>query len=78
MKESHQKESTKSARLEGGLRPDSRIDERRDVVDLTPPQGDRREGAMFHCPNCSQRLTERGCKLRCDRCGYFMDCSDYY
>ena len=34
--------------------------------------------AMHHCPNCSQRLEERGCKLRCSRCGYFMDCSDYY
>ena len=34
--------------------------------------------AMHYCPNCSQRLEERGCKLRCRRCGYFMDCSDYY
>ena len=33
---------------------------------------------MHYCPNCSQRLEERGCKLRCGRCGYFMDCSDYY
>lgn len=34
--------------------------------------------AMLHCPNCSQRLEDRGCRLRCNRCGYFMDCSDYY
>lgn len=34
--------------------------------------------AMLYCPNCSQRLESRSCKLRCDRCGYFMDCSDYY
>lgn len=33
---------------------------------------------MLYCPNCSQRLQSRSCKLRCDRCGYFMDCSDYY
>lgn len=42
-------------------------------------QGDKPEPlAMHYCPNCSQRLEERGCKLRCERCGYFMDCSDYY
>ena len=36
------------------------------------------ELAMHYCPNCSQRLEPRSCKLRCNRCGYFMDCSDYY
>ncbi len=33
---------------------------------------------MLYCPNCSQRLEARHCKLQCNRCGYFMDCSDYY
>ncbi len=33
--------------------------------------------AMLYCPNCSQRLESRSCRLRCNRCGYFMDCSDY-
>ena len=32
---------------------------------------------MLYCPNCSRRLEERGCKLRCARCGYYMSCSDY-
>lgn len=36
------------------------------------------QNVMLYCPNCSQRLESRSCKLRCDRCGYFMDCSDYY
>ena len=36
------------------------------------------QNAMLYCPNCSERLESRSCKLRCDRCGYFMDCSDYY
>jgi Zn finger protein HypA/HybF involved in hydrogenase expression len=36
------------------------------------------QNAMLYCPNCSQHLESRSCKLRCDRCGYFMDCSDYY
>lgn len=33
---------------------------------------------MLYCPVCSLRLTERKCKLFCERCGYFMSCADYY
>lgn len=33
---------------------------------------------MLHCPVCSLRLSERKCKLFCERCGYFMSCADYY
>ena len=44
----------------------------------TPPATSAEQNAMLYCPNCSQRLESRSCKLRCDRCGYFMDCSDYY
>jgi hypothetical protein len=33
---------------------------------------------MLYCPVCSQRLTERRCKLECARCGYYMSCADYY
>ncbi len=36
------------------------------------------ELAMIHCPNCSRKLESHRCKLQCERCGYFMDCSDYY
>ncbi len=32
---------------------------------------------MLFCPNCSRRLLERGCKLRCPGCGYYMSCADY-
>lgn len=42
------------------------------------PATSAEQSAMLYCPNCSQRLESRSCKLRCDRCGYFMDCSDYY
>jgi hypothetical protein len=33
---------------------------------------------MLFCPVCSLRLSERKCKLYCERCGYFMSCADYY
>jgi hypothetical protein len=33
--------------------------------------------AMLYCPNCSEKLRDRGCKLRCPRCHYYMSCSDY-
>jgi hypothetical protein len=33
---------------------------------------------MLYCPVCSLRLTERKCKLFCERCGYYMSCADYY
>jgi len=31
---------------------------------------------LAYCPNCSKRLELRKCKARCDRCGFFQDCSD--
>jgi len=33
---------------------------------------------MLFCPVCSLRLTQRKCKLFCERCGYYMSCSDFY
>ncbi|MCC6539557.1 MAG: hypothetical protein IT162_18545 [Bryobacterales bacterium] len=33
---------------------------------------------MLYCPVCSLRLSAHQCKLRCDRCGYYMSCADYY
>lgn len=33
---------------------------------------------MLYCPVCSLRLAQRKCKLFCERCGYYMSCSDYY
>jgi len=47
----------------------------------SPPEADVRGGdhePMLYCPVCSLRLTERKCKLFCERCGYFMSCADYY
>jgi hypothetical protein len=43
----------------------------------TPPHGDEQE-PMLYCPVCSTRLTERKCKLLCEKCGYYLSCADYY
>lgn len=52
--------------------------ERSDAPARERSAGKSAELAMHYCPNCSQRLQDRGCRLRCNRCAYFMDCSDYY
>jgi hypothetical protein len=40
----------------------------------TPPPAD----PMLFCPNCSAKMRESRCKLKCDICGFFLSCSDFY
>ena len=50
----------------GALNEDSR--ERQNTV----------EHPMSYCPVCSERLEPKRCKLVCEKCGYYLSCSDYY
>jgi hypothetical protein len=44
-----------------------------ELVQPPPPP----ENLHFTCPNCEAPMLDRGCKLICQRCGYFMGCSDF-
>ncbi|MEK6843870.1 MAG: hypothetical protein AABX83_00430 [Nanoarchaeota archaeon] len=30
------------------------------------------------CEACGNRMIERGCKIKCERCNYFRSCSDLF
>jgi len=49
------------------------------------PANDSRSGAAAktpdpaqYCPNCSTKLRESRCKLKCPQCGFYLSCSDFY
>ena len=43
-----------------------------------PPPAPQPQLAMRFCPNCSARLEEQHCKLKCPTCGFYLSCSDFY
>lgn len=48
----------------------------------TNPSGHAKQNkpldASNFCPNCSTQLVDRGCKMKCPQCGYYLSCSDFY
>jgi len=34
--------------------------------------------ASRFCPTCGSEMRELRCKLKCDTCGFFLSCSDFY
>jgi hypothetical protein len=41
-----------------------------------PDRGRLQQQAHQICPGCGALMVDRGCKVRCLRCGFFLDCSD--
>jgi hypothetical protein len=31
-----------------------------------------------YCPACGSLMRESRCKLKCETCGFFLSCSDFY
>jgi hypothetical protein len=42
-----------------------------------PPQAAPAEVGQY-CPTCGAKLKDRGCKLKCEHCGFYLSCSDFY
>jgi hypothetical protein len=43
-----------------------------------PPEHETIADPMSYCPTCSSRMRETRCKLKCDTCGFYLSCSDFY
>ncbi len=45
-------------------------------VNLEP--ADLKKDASSICPNCSTELRGHRCKVVCEKCGFYLSCSDFY
>ncbi len=45
-----------------------------DTKNAKAPEPDYDE-IMRCCPCCGRAMVERGCKISCPQCGFFLDCS---
>jgi hypothetical protein len=51
---------------------------RKDEDASSRPESQPGPDPILYCPLCSTRLGEHRCKLICEKCGYYLSCSDYY
>jgi hypothetical protein len=65
-----------------GAKATGRVGE--DRIETEQNQTDRIQASRIetiagqYCPNCSAKLRESRCKLKCPQCGFYLSCSDFY
>jgi hypothetical protein len=48
-----------------------------DVATKTEPKAKPVDVSRY-CPTCGSEMRESRCKLKCEICGFFLSCSDFY
>ena len=53
-------------------------DEERIETALAQKEAVKAADPSNYCPTCGARLKDRGCKMKCESCGFYLSCSDFY